>query len=88
MGLPGKLLHDLRRTIVRNLERSGVSRSVAMTLTGHKTEAVYRRHAIVSEGGLVEAVRKLNLGQIGHPSDTEPHRNDAAPEADNAENSL
>jgi hypothetical protein len=27
----------------RNLERAGVLRSVAMQMTGHKTEAVYRR---------------------------------------------
>jgi integrase len=48
-GLRGLLPQDLRRSAVRNLERSGVSRSVAMKLTGHKTEAVYRRYAIVAE---------------------------------------
>ena len=48
-GLPGRLLHEFRRTAVRNLERAGVSRSVAMKMTGHKTVAVYRRYAIVSE---------------------------------------
>jgi integrase len=66
--------HDFRRTAVRNLERAGVSRSVAMKLTGHKTEAVFRRYAIVSSGDLAEAARKLQamtgtitgtIGQIG-----------------------
>lgn len=58
-GVPGMIPHDFRRTAVRNLERAGVSRSAAMKLSGHKTESVYRRYAIVSEGDLVEGVRKL-----------------------------
>ena len=58
-GLPGWLFHDLRRTAVRNLERAGVPRSVAMKLTGHKTEAVYRRYAIADKRALEEGVEKL-----------------------------
>ena len=60
-GVPGRIVHDFRRTAVRNLERAGVSRSVAMKLTGHLTESVYRRYAIVSESDLNEAVAKLQL---------------------------
>lgn len=55
-GLPHRLVHDLRRTAVRNLEEAEVSRSAAMKMVGHKTEAMYRRYAIsdrrhVHEGG-------------------------------------
>jgi hypothetical protein len=42
------------------MERAGLSRSVAMQLTGHKTEAVYRRYAITSEADLREGVDRLN----------------------------
>jgi hypothetical protein len=52
-----RLPHDLRRSAVRNLERASILRSVAMKLTGHRTEAVYRRYAIVAENDLREAVR-------------------------------
>ncbi len=58
-GVPDMIPHDFRRTAVRNLERAGVSRSAAMKLTGHKTESVYRRYAIVSEADLAEGVKKL-----------------------------
>jgi integrase len=61
--LADRVPHDFRRTAVRNLERAGVPRSVAMKLTGHKTESVYLQYAIVCEADLREAVTKLaNLG--------------------------
>ena len=56
---PDRVAYDLRRTAVRNLERAGVPRSAAMNMTGHKTEAVYRRYAIVDEAMLREGAEKL-----------------------------
>ena len=59
-GYPGMLLHDLWRSAVRNMERAGLSRFVAMQLTGHKTGAVYQRYAMTSEADLREGVSRLN----------------------------
>jgi integrase len=58
-GVPGRLLHDFRRTAVRNLERAGVPRSTAMKLTGHLTDSVYSRYAIVDSSMLEEGIAKL-----------------------------
>lgn len=58
-GHDGAWFHDLRRTAVVHLERAGVPRSVAMRLTGHRTEAVYNRYAIADAAALEEGVRKL-----------------------------
>jgi len=57
--VPGKLLHDLRRRAVRNLERAGVARSAAMKMVGHRTEAIYRRYAITDDAMLKEEALKL-----------------------------
>ena len=45
-GLPDAILHDLRRTMVRAMDRAGVPRSVAMSITGHKSEQVYRQYGL------------------------------------------
>lgn len=58
-GVPGRIPHDFRRTAVRNLERAGVPRSTAMAMVGHRTEAIYRRYAIVDEVMLREGGAKL-----------------------------
>ncbi len=58
-GLAGTLVHDLRRCAARNLSRAGVAEQVAMGITGHKTNSMYRRYRIVDERDLREATEKL-----------------------------
>jgi integrase len=58
-GFPKKILHDFRRTAVRNLDRAGVPRSTAMAMVGHETEAIYRRYSIQDEAMLREGAEKL-----------------------------
>jgi len=54
-GLHGRLLHDFRRTAVRNLIRADVQQAVAMKITGHKTDSIFRRYLIVDEELLAQA---------------------------------
>ena len=64
-GCPGRILHDFRRTAIRNMIRRGVSERVAMLMCGHKTRSVFERYNIVSNTDLKEAAQKLNAARVG-----------------------
>lgn len=62
----GLIPHDLRRSAVRNMIRVGVSQTVAMSISGHKTIAVFQRYDITDERDRQAAMTRVgsSLGQV------------------------
>jgi integrase len=58
-GFAGMIFHDLRRSAVRNLIRSGVPQNVAMRVSGHKSISMFRRYDVCSEDDLAAAMQSV-----------------------------
>lgn len=58
-GVPGRLIHDLRRSAARRLIAAGVPEQTAMAVLGHKTRSIFARYNIVTKSDLTNATKAL-----------------------------
>lgn len=58
-GYRGKLFHDYRHTTVRDLIRAGVDRVTAKLISGHRSDSVFERYAIMTEKEKEQGLQKL-----------------------------
>jgi integrase len=56
----GLILHDLRRTAIRNMVRAGIPEKISMTISGHETRSIFDRYDIGSASDLEIARQRMN----------------------------
>jgi integrase len=65
-GFADRIFHDLRRSGVRNMIRSGTPQNVAMKISGHETVSMFKRYDICNDDDLraaAENVQRYNAAR-------------------------
>jgi hypothetical protein len=60
----GFIVHDLRRSAIRNLVNAGVPEPVAMQISGHKTRAMFDRYYVVSTADVTAAMQRVETAAL------------------------
>src|SRR6266550_8184862 len=55
----GLIIHDFRRSAIKNLMKAGVNEKVAMKISGHRTRSVFDRYHIVDTEDVGDAMRRV-----------------------------
>lgn len=56
-GVPSQLFHDLRRSAIKNMVDAGIPQVTIMAISGHRSDAVFRRYAIRTTKETRQALR-------------------------------
>src|SRR5262245_22489949 len=85
IGLPGRIVHDLRRSGVKHKIDAGVDPHTVMAFSGHRTASMLRRYHIIDLADLSRAAeqssRYAGARGDGHaaPTGEEPHKRHTGP---------